>query len=120
MAKQKARLPVNPTPKEQSHYNAVLLEEVRSQMNTVIETMEVNHTQLNEKIDGVEMRLTDRIEIVETVVKRNSAKLQEHDQRFDRLETDVKEIKAKLDDVAGKVDRHDEVITFLKSAATQN
>lgn len=127
MPKQKAKLPVNPTEKEQIRYNAVLLEEIRSQTNAVIETVDLTRTTLEEKIDGVEKRLTDRIEIVEMVVKANSAKLQEHDlrfekidQRFDGLEKDVKEIKQKLDDVAEKVERHDEEIVFLKSAVTQN
>ena len=133
MPERKSKLPVNPTQKEQSRYNAVLLEEVRSQMKAVIETVEVSNSQLNEKIDGVEQRLTDRIEVVEMVVKKNSGDIQSikgniqsingdiqsihkkltgHDQRFDRLEQ-------KMDRIADKVERHDEAITDLKSAVSQ-
>ncbi|MBI4224483.1 MAG: hypothetical protein HY609_06070 [Deltaproteobacteria bacterium] len=140
MAGKKSKLPVNPTQKDYLHYNAVLLEEIRSQMGAVIETVEVNNTQLNEKIDGVEKRLTDRIETVEAVVQSHSGqltniqkKLEEHDQRFEKIdqrfdrlenkveivETDVKEIKQKLNDVADKVERYDEDIALLKSAVTQ-
>lgn len=133
MPKKKSNLPVNPTEKDQLHYNAVLLEEIRSQMNAVIETVEVTGANLNEKIDGVEKRLTARIEVIEIVVKGNSAKLKEHDkqfekidQRFEKIETKLKEhdqrfdrLEEKMDRVVEKVDRHDEEIIFLKSAVSQ-
>ncbi len=119
MLKKKSQLPVNPTQKDQLHYNAVLLEEIRSQMNVVIETTEVTRETLEAKIEEVRTELKQEIQITQMAVKANSVKLQEHDQRFDNLEKDVKEIKQKLEGVVEKIERHDEEITFLKSAVPQ-
>lgn len=126
MPKKKSQLPPNANEKEYLHYNAVLLEEIRSQMNAVIETVGLTKETLEAKIDGVEKRLTERIEIVEMVVRENSKDIQdikiavkENSKDIQGLTTAVKEIKQTLDGVAEKVERHDEEIVFLKSAVSQ-
>ncbi|OGQ04798.1 MAG: hypothetical protein A2W61_04810 [Deltaproteobacteria bacterium RIFCSPLOWO2_01_44_7] len=119
----KSKLPPDASTKEYQHYNAVLLEEIRSQMNGVIETVQLTGQRLDEKIDGVEKRLTERLEIVEMVVRGNSEDIKKNSEDIKKNSEDIKKntvtiqrLEQKLDPVIEKVERHDVDILRLKSA----
>lgn len=100
---------------------------------------------LDEKIDHTRTFLESRIEFarkdmrehvhstIQSAITPLNQRMDKMEHRMDSLEgnqaalldnikfirSDVKEIKHKLDGVAEKVERHDEEITFLKSAVSQ-
>ena len=112
----KSKLPPDASTKEYQHYNAVLLEEIRSQMNGVIETVQLTGQRLDEKIDGVEKRLTERLEIVEMVVRGNSEDIKKNSEDIKKNTVTIQRLEQKLDPVIEKVERHDVDILRLKSA----
>ena len=112
MPKKQSKLPVDPNKKEQLHYNAILLEEIRSQMNGVIETVQLTKESLETKIDESKDELKQEIQILQIAVGKNSEDIKKNSE-------DIKRLEQKLDLVVEKVDRHDEEIVFLKTSLSQ-
>ncbi|MBI2346812.1 MAG: hypothetical protein HYV03_08070 [Deltaproteobacteria bacterium] len=81
-----------------AHYNAILIEEMRSQMQLVIE-----------KVEGVEERLItrmdDRFAKVDDQLQLLTSTTQEHSHRLNRLENKLDQTANKLDQTANKLDQ---------------
>jgi hypothetical protein len=84
-----------PSRAETSRAHGVLLEQLGSQVNMVLEAVTGFERRLDAKIDATEARLSDRISVLEEVVRQNSR---------DILKNSA-DIRALRDEVAGL--RHD-------------
>ena len=107
---------------EIAHYNAILLEEMRSEFKAVAEAVEFTRESLGTKIDALESRMdrlemrVDRLEVglrrLETELRReiNAVRIE--------LKQEIgsvgEELSAKIDKIGARLDRHEEEITRLK------
>lgn len=67
----------------------VVLERIESQMATVIEAVTTSSQRLDAKIDGLEARLSERISILEQVVRQNSLDIQKNSADILALQADI-------------------------------
>ncbi|MFH0799741.1 MAG: hypothetical protein V2A66_06125 [Pseudomonadota bacterium] len=95
-----------------AHYNAVLIEDLKSGMKQVIEGVEHTRVVLTEKIDSSEQRLSRRLEAVEFAVTKHSGEIKD-------LRTEMHEMEgrlsAKIDGHAARLDDHETRITTLET-----
>lgn len=75
--KAKVRTPVEKLRGKETieHYNAVLLEDIRSKMEQVIEGMEATKDELKKEARHLEQHLTQEIELLKSVVHKHSGTL---------------------------------------------
>lgn len=120
------------------HYNAILLEEVRSQMELVLEKVTGSEDRLMTAIRELRIEHDQRFDVIEAVLRQHSQILQQHDrqfekigQRLDRVETQIvemrqelsstrQELSAKIDTTGVRLDHHEQDISLLKQAAGSN
>lgn len=92
-----------PAPGTPESYNAVLIEEVRSQMQLVIEESQSTKSFLSQRMAEDKKEICDRLEVIENVVRLHSGQLAD--------------LGTKMDRVVDKVERHDDDIATLKEAS---
>jgi predicted nucleic acid-binding Zn-ribbon protein len=104
-----------------SHYTNIILEEMRSQIGLLSETMESRFQTLDAKIDrlrhdvyrdmGVmQQAFMARFDQIEQRLDRVEQRLDRVEQRLDRVEQRLDGVEYKLDQVVDKVNYHDQVI----------
>lgn len=74
---------------EASRAFTVVLERIESQMATVIEAVTSSWQRLDAKIDGLEARLSERISVLEQVVRQNSLDIQKNSEDIRRNSEDI-------------------------------
>ena len=109
MAQRNPRGTKLPSRSETARAHGVLLEQLGSQMNVVLEAVTGFERRLDAKIDASEARLSDRISVLEEVVRQNSRDIQKNSEAIQKNSEDIRrhsaEIRSLRDEVAGL--RHD-------------
>ncbi len=82
-----------------AHYNAILIEEIKSGMQQVIEGMESTRVVLEEKIDDFRKEVNGRFEVIEVAVTAHSKILNEHGTKVDNLQKTVEGHTVRLDSI---------------------
>ena len=119
------------------HYNAVLLEDIKSKMELVIEGMEITKESIHKEVSEFRCETNQRFDMIEGIVREHSGQLQnieatladhgrqladhgrqltdhgrqltDHGGRLDRIET-------KVDKIGERLDNHETRITTLETA----
>lgn len=107
-----------------SHCNAVLLEDIRSKMELVIEGMNTTRSELKCEIGDFRKEVNQRFEIVESAIKHNSEKIEnvrtELKSEIQDVRTELKDVETrlsgKIDKVGARVDNHEKRITALEDS----
>jgi methyl-accepting chemotaxis protein len=68
----------------------VMFEQIQSQMNVVLEAVTSGLTRLENKIDGVEARLSERISVLEQVVRQNSLDIRKNSEDIRKNSEDIR------------------------------
>ena len=102
MAQRNPRGTKLPSRSETARAHGVLLEQLGSQMNVVLEAVTGFERRLDAKIDASEARLSDRISVLEEVVRQNSRDIQKNSEDIRRHSAEIRSLR---DEVAGL--RHD-------------
>ena len=97
------------------HYNAVLLEDMKSQMDWVIEGMDSVKHEINDKMAHLDTKITQEVELLKTVIHSHSDELNMLRNVFSGLNNDVKESNLQA---AANGRRMDEVCSVVKSIRT--
>jgi chromosome segregation ATPase len=109
--------PVKDLNEEESlmHYNAVMAEELRSQMKLLMETVDGRMSTFEQKIDGLRNEMNARFEIVEAAIKVNG-------QRITNVEAEIQQMEGrlskKIDTITKRIDNHEDRISPLEQAQT--
>ncbi len=114
------------------HRKVILLEDIQTKMELVIEGMESTKESLTKKIGDFEDRVDQRFDMIECVVREHSGQLQNiekqladhgkqladhgkllagHGERLDRIET-------KIDKIGERLDDHEDRIVILEKDQT--
>lgn len=100
------------------HYNAILLEDINSKMELVIEGMEATRTGIQSDMQQMESRLMGKIDLLEAAVTAHSGEInglktevQRLDAKIDRVERNLSE---KIDQQNTRWDGHENRITTLE------
>lgn len=113
--------------KSEGHYNAILLEDISSKMDQVIEGMENTKHELRAEIGEFREHVDHRFAILEAAVTAHSkilaergAQLDSHDTKLDHLEKSLHQMEdrlsAKIDKIAVRVDDHEGRIVAVETA----
>src|ERR1700722_16766318 len=109
MAQRNPRGTKPPSRAETSRAHGVLLEQLGSRMNMVLEAVTGFERRLDAKIDATEARLSERISVLEEVVRQNSRDILKNSEDIRKNSDDIRknsaDIRALRDEVAGL--RHD-------------
>jgi hypothetical protein len=109
MAQRNPRGTKLPSRSETARAHGVLLEQLGSQMNVVLEAVTGFEQRLDAKLDASEARLSDRISVLEEVVRQNSRDIQKNSADIQKNSEDIRkqsvDIRSLGDEVAGL--RHD-------------
>ena len=97
------------------HYNAILIEDLKSEFRFVVEHMSGIEQRLTDRMDKTDAANNERFDNIEAVLKIHSQMLQENSKRWEANEKRMERIETKLDNVIEKVERHDQEISELKS-----
>lgn len=105
------------------HYNAILIEDLRSQFRLVIEHVQTASSSLGERIDRFEQKTESRFEIIETILRQHSEILNEHSRILDEHSGILNEhsgvlrhLAKGMDALSDQVERQDGDIVTLKEA----
>jgi archaellum component FlaC len=90
-----------------AHYNAILIEDLRSEFKIVTEAVIGTRESLETKIESVKQDLEVKIDDLRTELKMEIGDLREN----------VEELSEKIDTVMVRVERHEEDISFLKRSS---
>ncbi|MFH1873723.1 MAG: hypothetical protein ABH859_00855 [Pseudomonadota bacterium] len=105
------------------HYNAVLLEDIRSNMQMLAEGMQTMKAELKADIQGVDQRLTQEIRLTQHALEKTNDKI---DNVRTELKSDIENIRSdmqameerlsvKLDRNNDRLEDHETRITALES-----
>lgn len=104
-----------------AHYNAVMIEELRSQFKFVIEKSEGVEERTRQLINELHQKTEERFDDVDLVLRKHSEMFVQVDQRFDRLVKKVdghdqrfESLEHKFDRLEKKVDGHDQRFDTLE------
>ncbi len=118
-----------------AHYNAILIENIESNMKAVIESVEATESRLSNEMSEFRKEVNNRFEIVEGVLRIHSRDINELKTDVSGLKTDVSGLKTdvsglktemhemeqrlteKIDKIVEKVDDHETRIIKLESAS---
>jgi len=110
--------------KEIQHYNAVLIEELKSQFQMVTENTKTSEERLTKNMNERFAEQDDRFKTFEIILKyhtelfwKNDKRWEDNGKRFVVIEKKLDTVIEKLDKVSEKVDRHDQEIHLLKAAS---
>lgn len=109
MVKEKKK---KPSIEKVEQYNAVLLEDIRSKMELVIEVVDSTKTELKGEMRSFKENVNDRFDVLETVVKKNSSNIVGLKTGMKDME---KRLSTKIDGIRYRVDDHEERITTLET-----
>jgi hypothetical protein len=73
------------------HYNAVLLEDIKSKMEFVIEGMKSTKDSIKKDVGGLEIKLTQEIELLKSVVHKHSSDIEWEAKTHEMLRNNIKE-----------------------------
>ncbi len=95
------------------HYNAVLLEELKSKMDFVIEFMTASVSQLNRKIDALDYKVDMMaIEFDKKLLASEERLTRQFDAKLDAME---ERLTARIDRIAIRLDDHEGRIATVES-----
>ncbi len=81
------------------HYNAILLEDIKSKMELVIEGMQTVETRLTCRMDGMETRLMGEIDMLKLAVTVHSGEIKELRSEVKDIRSEVKDIRSEVKDI---------------------
>ncbi len=81
----------------------VVLERVESQMSAVLEAVATTRHELNAKLDASEARLSERISVLEQVVRQNSVDIRKNSEDILVLRGEVSDLRGEVSDLRGEV-----------------
>lgn len=106
-----------------AHYNAVLIEDLRSEFKFVVEHVSSLSDRLDKKFDEQEVKFNERFNIIEAILQDHSCRWQENDKRWEEnhayLREMLKLLNRTIDDqdaLSQRVDAHDRDLSTLKTA----
>ena len=102
---------------EVRHQVAVLMEDMDSKFNMVIEKVQGSEERLIRRMDERFAIQNQRFDLVETVLKQHSQKFQILENKMDNMEHRMGNLEQKIDKVIEKVEDHDKDIKELKIVA---
>ena len=83
-------------PADATRAQNVLLEQLKSQMDGVLEAVMGSRTYLDTKIDAVEKRLSERISVLEEVVRQNSEDIRKNSEDIRKNSADIRELREEV------------------------
>lgn len=92
-----------------AHYNAVMIEEIRSTVRTELEGLHTKVDSLENKMGAFRCEVNARFDTVEAAIKVNAQGIRE-------LQTRMNHVEHKIDRIIDRVDDHEERITSLETA----
>jgi predicted RNase H-like nuclease (RuvC/YqgF family) len=99
------RRPGEPDWKELSRAHGVVLEEIRSQMNAVLEAVQGSEQRLERKIDSLDAHLSQRISVLEQVVRQNTEDIRTLRGEMTELRGEVAGLRAEVHELRDEVAR---------------
>lgn len=90
MAQRSPRGTKPPSRTDTARAHGVLLEQLGSQMNMVLEAVTGFEQRLDARIDATEARLSDRISVLEEVVRQNSRDIQKNSEDIRKNSDDIR------------------------------
>lgn len=103
-----------------AHYTAVLVEDLKDQFKFVIEKVEGMEERLILRMDERFAKQDERFDIIESILKEHSQMLQANEERWKQNDARLGRIESKLDKVVDKVEQHDQDIYQLKSITSSH
>jgi uncharacterized protein (DUF3084 family) len=104
------------------HYNALLIEDLKSDFKFVVEHMNGIEKRLTERMDRTDAANQQRFDTIEAILKlhsqhfqKNEERWQKNEERWQKNEERLGRIETKLDQVVEKVERHDQEIQEIKT-----
>ena len=73
------------------HYNSVLLEDIKSKMELVLEGMDVVKSELKKEMHNLDEKLTGEIELLKTVVHKHSVDIEWETRTYRTITNSIKE-----------------------------
>ncbi len=129
MKKATTKTPINKLKKgdEIEHYNAVLLEDIKSKMEFVLEGMDVVKNELKSEMHSLDRKITNEIELLKTVIHKHSSDINWSNNIYKSLNNNIKEnnlqitevgkkLEDKIDKIGERIDDHETRITTLETA----
>ena len=96
------------------HYNAVLLEDIKSKIEFVLEAVDVTQNTLKSESKHLEERVTQEIELLKTVIHKHSDEIGFNARVFDSLSNNIKENNLQIVELrkklAERLDKTDECL----------
>jgi len=92
-------------PADATRAQNVLLEQLKSQMDGVLEAVMGSRTYLDTKIDAVEKRLSERISVLEEVVRQNSEDIRKNSEDIRKNSEDIRKNSADIRELREEVAR---------------
>ncbi|GEM_PF-3063488 len=133
--KKSSKVSLQGTTKEIQHYNAVLIEALKSDFRAVTEGMNGMEVRLVRRMDETDQKNEKRFDDIEAILRLHTHKFEENDKRWesnekrlDRIdgrltnvevrltgvESRLTNVETKLDLVVDKVEKHDQEIEHFK------
>ena len=81
-----------------AHYNAVIMEGIRSEMQVVVEGMQQTKVELQREIRDFREEVNGRFTIVEAAICKNSADIKELKTEMKSMQTEMKSMEVRLSD----------------------
>lgn len=105
----------DPSVTSMEHYNAVLLEDINSKMETVIEYMGSVKNELIQRMDERFDEHDRQFEIIGKVLRHHSERFDAMDKRFDTMDKRFDAMDIKFDALSDKVQDHDITLKNLSA-----
>ena len=84
---------------EQDHYNGILLEDINSKIDLLVEGLQASREETHKEIGEFRKEVNDRFEVLESVVRQNSTDIKTNSTDIKKLISDVRELKIEMKDV---------------------
>ena len=91
------------------HYNAVMIEDIRSSVKLLSEGMTSLRSELKGEISSLRTEMNGRFDVVEAAIRCNADNIRE-------LQNDMKDVKTSLSRIEPLIDEHEERLTRLESS----
>lgn len=102
---------------EIQHYNAILIEEIRSEMKMVVEHVTTSEERIMARMDERFLEVDQSFDDVRRILsyhtelfRKNDERWQKNDERWQKAEIKLDQIASKLDAVVEKVEKHDVIL----------
>jgi len=99
-----------------AHYNAVMIEELRSSQKAVIEHVDIKIDALDRKLENFRSEVNNRFDIVEAAIKYNSMNIKELQAQMREAGGNIKDLQTSMMRVEGRLDDHEDRIATLEGS----